>query len=379
MKRAMVVVFFVLAGSWLSPGSATESIRIGAFLAVTGSASFLGEPQSKTLKLYVDKINADGGVLGRRLDLTTYDTQGDARQALTFVRRLIEEDKVDFLIGGTTTGETMAVAPIVEQSSIPLISLAGGNVVVEPVKKWIFKTAGSDRMAVQRVYQDMKQRKFVTIGVLSGAGGFDQSCLVEAKALASKYGIAIVAEEKYATADADMMPQLTRLSAANPDAVLSCGFGSPTVLSVRNYRQLRIKAPLYFTHGVGSQQFVDGAQGAANGVRVPVAAILVWDQLPADDVQGPVVRRYFEQYSKAYGQPPSAFGGFAYDALFMMVDAIKRARSSERAAVRDQIEQTAGFVGIDGIFNLTPMDHMGLTSSGFRMSEIQGNAWKLIP
>src|SRR5512134_466454 len=134
--------------------SQTQPIRVGAFLSVTGPAAFLGDPEQKTLELYVEKLNAAGGLLGRRLELVAYDSAGDAEKARTFAKRLIEQDKVDVIVGGSTTGETMAVVPLVEQAQIPFISLAGAVVIVEPVKKWVFKMPHSDRMAVEKSYED---------------------------------------------------------------------------------------------------------------------------------------------------------------------------------------------------------------------------------
>ena len=154
---------------------AQEPIRIGSFLSVTGPAAFLGDPEQKTLELYVEKINAAGGVLGRKLALTVYDSGGDAEKARAFAKRLIEQDKVDLIIGGSTTGETMAVVPLVEQAQIPFISLAGAVVIVEPVKKWVFKTPHSDRQACERIFGDMKARGLSKVALISGAGGFDKS------------------------------------------------------------------------------------------------------------------------------------------------------------------------------------------------------------
>lgn len=368
----------VIATAFISQAHAADPIKIGAFLSITGGASFLGDPQAKTLKLYVEKINSAGGVLGRKLELITYDSQGDAKQAVTFVRRLLEDDKVDFIIGGSTTGATMAVVPMIEQAGVPFFSMAGASVVVEPTKKWVFKTAGTDRMAVDRIFTDMAKRGFKNIALIAGSGGFDQSCRTEAKALANKHRISIVADETYAPSDTDMTPQFTRINSAKPAAILSCGFGAPTVISVRNYKQLALTMPLYFTHGVGSQQFVDGAGGAADGIRVTVSAVLVADDLPEDDPQRKVVRNYAKEYKAAFNEEPAAFGGFAYDALFMTLDAIKRAGSADKAKVRDEIEKTKKFVGLDGVFSMSATDHMGLGPDAFKLTEIKAGEWKLL-
>jgi branched-chain amino acid transport system substrate-binding protein len=377
-KKFAGIAYAAIAAGFMSQAQAADPIKVGAFLSITGGASFLGDPQAKTLKLYVEKINAAGGVLGRKLELITYDSQGDAKQAVTFVRRLLEDDRVDFIIGGSTTGETMAVVPMIEQAGVPFFSMAGASVVVEPTKRWVFKTAGSDRMAVNRIFFDMAKRGFKDVALIAGSGGFDQSCRTEAKAIASKQGISLVADETYAPNDTDMTPQFTRINSAKAAAILSCGFGAPTVITVRNYKQLALTMPFYFTHGVGSQQFVDGAGGAADGVRVTVSAVLAADELSDDDPQRHVVRNYAKDYKAAFNDKPAAFGGFAYDALFMTLEAIKRAGSTDKAKVRDEIEKTKEFVGLNGIFSMNAADHMGLLPEAFKLTEIKAGEWKLL-
>jgi branched-chain amino acid transport system substrate-binding protein len=373
-----------LAALTAAPALAQQPpIRIGSFVAATGPASFLGAPEQNTLRLYVDRINREGGVLGRQLQLFIYDTGGDPRQAVSFTRRLIEQDRVDIIVGGSTTGETMAVVPIVTEAQIPLISLAGANVVVNPVaeRRWIFKTPHSDTMAVQKIYEDMKRDNLARAAILGGSGGFDQSCRAEARRLAPEYGITIVADETYGATDTDMTPQLTRIrNAQGVQAIVGCGFGAPTVITARNYRQLGMQSiRFYFNHGVGSQEFIDQSQGGAEGMRVPVAAMLVADQLPANDPQRAVALAYIEAYRAAYpGQAISTFGGHAYDGLMIAVEAMRRAGSTDRERVRAEIENTRNFIGVDGIFNMSASDHMGLDLRSFKMVEVRNGRWHLL-
>lgn len=357
---------------------AAEPIRIGSFLAVTGPATFLGEPERKTLELYVERINEAGGVLGRPLELVVYDTGSEAKNAVTFTKRLLEQDKVDVLIGGTTTGETMAVVKLVEDAQKPFISLAGAQVIVEPVKPWIFKTPHSDAMAVGKVYTDMTKEAIKEIGLIAGSGGFDKSCTEQAVKLAPESGIAIKANEQYGRDDTDTTPQLTKIRSAGVQAVLFCGFGAPATIVTRNFAQLGMTARLYHSHGSCSAQMIAGSGGAAEGVRLPCAALLVADQLPESDPQKKVALEYAEAYRKAYDEPVSTFGGHAYDALHLYVDAVKRAGSTEPAKVRAALESTRSFVGVDGIFNITPQDHMGLGLESFKMVEVRGGGWKYL-
>src|SRR5450631_3932414 len=273
----------IFAGVFACSGTANaqEPIRIGAFLSVTGPAAFLGDPEQKTLEMYVERINASGGVAGRKLQLIVYDDSGDADKARTFAKRLIEQDKVDAIVGGSTTGATMAAIPLVEQAQIPFVSLAGAVVIIEPVKKWVFKTPHTDRMACEKVFVDLQSRKLSKVALISGAGGFDKSMRAECLKVAAKYGVEVVADETYGAGDTDMTAQLTKIRASGAQAVLNAGFGQGPAIVTRNFRQVGLALPLYQSHGVASKEYIKLSGPAAEGVRLPAAALLV-PELMAD-------------------------------------------------------------------------------------------------
>ncbi len=367
-------------GLGVSQVAADEPIRIGSFLSASGPASFLGDPQRKTLRLYVDRINEEGGVLGRPLEFTYYDDHGASDQARTFARRLIARDRSDIIIGGSTTGATMAAVELIERLEVPFISLAGAVVVVEPVKKWVFKTPETDRMAAEQVFADMQRRGISKIGLISGTGGFGASGRQQSHAVAADYGIEIIEDETYAPDDTDMTPQLTRIR-SNPEveAILNFDFGQAPAIVTRNYAALGIDRPLYQSHGVASESYLELAGAAAEGVRLPVSPILVADLLPDDDPQKAPTMAFRETYREAHGETPSAFAGYAYDALMLAVDAIERAGTTDPHAVRDALEQTTDFQGVTGTFNMSPEDHMGLDiETSFRMVEVRNGTWQLI-
>ncbi len=377
--RRIAITALTLAGVFFSAASlAQEPIRIGSFLSVTGPAAFLGDPELKTLELYVDRINAEGGVLGRKLQLVAYDDGGDAEKARTFAKRLIEQDKVDIIVGGSTTGTTMSAVPLVEQAGTPFISLAGAVVIVEPVKKWVFKTPHTDRMACEKIFVDLQLRKLNKAAMISGSGGFDKSMRAECLKVASKYAVEIVADETYGATDTDMTTQLTKIKGSGAQAVLNAGFGQGPAIVTRNYRQVGVTLPLYQSHGVASQEFIKLAGPAANGVRLPAAALLVSELLANGDPQKPVVVSYRKAYEDKFKSDVSTFGGHAYDGLMLAVQAIKTAGSTDKAKVRDALENTKAYVGTGGVVNMSANDHMGLDLSAFRMLEIKDGNWSLV-
>ena len=359
---------------------ADEPIRIGSFLSTSGPASYLGDPQRRTLALFVDRINEQGGVLGRQLEWRYYDDHGEAGQARTYARRLVAQDNSHILIGGTTTGTTMAAVDMVERMEVPLISLAGAVVVVEPVKKWVFKTPETDRMAAEQVFADMQRRGISRIGLISGTGGFGASGREQARAVAPEFGIEIVEDETYAPSDTDMTSQLTRIRGNDQvEAIFNFDFGQAPAIVTRNYANLGIDRPLYQSHGVASEDFLELAGAAAEGIRLPVSPILVADLLPDEDPQKEPAIRYRDIYRESEGSNPSAFAGYAYDALMLAIDAIERAGTTDPAAVRDALEETSGFQGVTGTYEMSPEDHMGLDiETSFRMVEVRDGTWQLI-
>jgi len=373
----------LVAGATLVLGAfaamAADPIKIGSVLSVTGPAAFLGDPELKTLQMYVDDINKKGGVIGRPLQLVHYDDGSDANKANGFAKRLLDDDKVDILVGGTTTGSTMSMAPLAEKSGTPFISLAGAVVIIEPVKKHVFKTPHTDRMAAEKVFEDMKKRGITKVALLSETSGFGASGKKETEGVAAKYGITLVANETYGPKDTDMSPQLTKIKGTpGVQAVFVFGLGQGPAIVTKNYKQLGITLPLYQSHGVASDEFLKLAGPAAEGVRLPSPAQLIPTKLPANDPQKPVVTAYENAYKAAYKQDVSTFGGYAYDGLMLAVDAIKRANSTDKAKVRDALEATKGFVATSGTFNMSPTDHMGLDLSAFRMLEVKGGDWVIV-
>jgi branched-chain amino acid transport system substrate-binding protein len=330
--------------------------------------------------MYVDDINAKGGVNGQKLQLIVYDDAANPNSAKTFATRLIEEDKVVAMVGGSTTGATLAMIPVFEDAQVPFISLAGAIQIVEPVRKWVFKTPHTDKMACQKIFADLQKRNLTSVALISGTDAFGKSMRDQCVAEAPKDSIKIAHEETYGPRDSDMTPQLTNIrNTAGVQAVVNPGFGQGPAIVTRNYKQLGITLPLYESHGVASKQYIELAGPAAEGVRLPAAALLIADKLPASDPQKPVVVNYTKEYEQKTGQPVSTFGGHAYDGLMILVEAMKRAKSTEPAKVRDEIEKSKGYIGTGGVVNMSPSDHMGLDLSAFHMLEIKNGDWTLVP
>lgn len=378
--KAALVAMAVAGAAMGSVSLAHAEIRIGSTVSATGFAAYLGEPEARTLKMLVDEINGKGGIDGEKINLISYDDGGDPNKARTFATRLVEDDEVVAIIGGTTTGTTMAVMPVAEEGEVPFISLAGAIEIIKPVRPYTFKTPHTDRMACGKIFEDMKARGITRIGMISGSDSFGSSMRKQCLDLVKNYGIEVLGDEVFGPTDADMTPQLTNLkNRKGVQAVLCLGLGSGPAIVTRNFAQLAVGLPLYQSHGVASDAFIElSGKKAAEGIRLPGTPLLVADLLPQKDPQRPVVQNYKKQYETATGKPVSTFGGYAHDALHLVVEAIRRAKDTDPVKIRDEIEKTSGHVGTTGRFTMSADDHLGLDLSAFRMLEIRDGKWTLV-
>ncbi|MBT1071545.1 ABC transporter substrate-binding protein [Pelotalea chapellei] len=356
---------------------AAAPIKIGALFAVTGPAAFLGEPERNTAKMVIEEINRAGGVKGRKLELVVYDTAGDATKAVQLATKLIKNDKVSAIIGPSTTGESMAVIPVVEKERIPLISCSAGSKITDPVKKWVFKTAQNDALAVGRIYEQLQKQKLTVVALLTVSDGFGASGREQLKAQAGKYGITIVSDDTYGPKDTDMTAQLTKIRGSRAQAIICWGTNPGPAVIAKNAHQLGIKTPLYMSHGVSSKKFIQLAGDAAEGIRLPSGKVLVADLLPNSDSQKKSLLEFVKDYQKHYKAEGDHFGGHAWDAVMLLKNAIERGGDSP-ASIREKLEKTTQFHGVGGTFTYSANDHAGLGKDAFVLVEVRNKDWVIV-
>lgn len=376
-KWAVVTAVFLVSMVMATAAMAAGTIKIGGLFAVTGPASFLGEPEKKTLEMLVKGINSKGGINGMKLEAVIYDTGGDATKAVQLATKLIKNDQVSVIIGPSTTGESMALIPLVEKEHIPLVSCAAGIKITEPVKKWVFKTPANDHVAAEKILNHMQRNKQKNIALLTVTDGFGSSGREQLKSIAAKKGCTIVADEVYGPKDTDMTAQLTKIRGTKADAIICWGTNPGPAVITKNVRQLGIKTPLYMSHGVASKKYIELAgTDAAEGVLLPAGKLAVHDSFPKNDPQARLLADYDQSYKKAYGVEASTFGGYAYDAFLLVTGAIKKV-GPKPEQIRSGIEQATKLVSVSGIFNMSAKDHNGLELSAFEMVRITRGDWAL--
>ena len=360
-----------------------ESYKVGAVFSVTGGASFLGDPEKKTAQMVADAINEAGGINGHKLELIVYDDEGDSTKANLAVKKLITQDDVIAVIGPSTSGNSMAVVPLAAEHKTPLISAAASFKIVTDEetgkqREWVFKVPQSDSMAVEAIYTHLKKRGLDKVAIMSATSGFGASGRGELIRIAPDYGMNIVADEKYGPKDTDMTTQLTKIKGTDAQAIINWTVGPAQVVVLRNWKDLGMDSiTFYQSHGFGSRQNIELAAGAAEGVFAPLGACNTPEALPDDHPQKAVTMAYNANYMATYNEPVSSFGGHAWDALYLVADALK-AVGADKAAIRDYLENRKGFVGQHGVFNFSPEDHNGLAlQDAFNMIVVKDGDWAI--
>ena len=349
--------------------TAFAEIRLGALLAVTGGASFLGNPEKQTLEMMVEQINAAGGIKGEKIKLFVYDTQGREDRAINYVNRLAQKDKVLAIIGPSTTGESLAIKKRVSGFKIPLISCAASAKIVTPANLYVYKTPQSDTHIAERLFSYMAANGKKTVGLISVQNGFGATGRVAAIATAKKFGIEIVADEKYMDKDKDVTVQLSNIKAKNPDAVLCWAAGGSPAIVARNAAQLGMKN-VFMTHGVASQKFIGLAGDAANGIKLAAGRIVVADKLADSDRYKALLMKYKTDFESKFNSKVSSFGGHAYDAITLFKAAYAKS-GNDRTKLATELQNLTGILGTAGEFNITKDDHNGLSKEAAIMLEIK--------
>lgn len=358
-----------------------EPYKVGAVFSVTGRTSFLGEPEKKTAVMIAEAINKVGGINGHPLELVVYDDESDETKAVLAVKRLLKKDKVPVIIGPSLSGNTLAVVKVMNDAKVPLVSCAASNKIVTPVvdRHWIFKVPQSDTHAVEKIYDYLLKNGINKIAIMSVSTGFGASGREELLRLAPQVGIEILADERYGPKDTDITAQLTRIRGTDAQAIVNWSVGPTQVLAVKNWHDLGMtKMPFYQSHGFGSRKNITLAAGAAEGVLCPLGRVNIPNLVPADNPQKKIIEIYNKAYQEKYSEPVSSFGGHGWDALNLVIDALK-AVGPDSAKIRDYIETRTNFIGQHGVFNFSPTDHNGLTKEAFEMVVVKDGDWALAP
>ena len=401
-QKAKLLVLLVLAGTvmWLvgcpkpqvqpvdmpppieeppMPEPLGEPIKIGAIFSVTGPAAPLGVPEKETVDLLVEKINSSGGVNGRPLEVIVKDDKSKPAETALAAKDLVETEQVVAIIGPSQSLCTMAIVPFCQEQEVPLVACAAAGPITNPVaeRKWVFAVPQTDILAVAKIVEYLKANDIKKVATIYVSNKFGESGQAQLEKQLGDAGVELLASETFGGEDTDMTAQIREIKETSPEAVICWGRNPGPATVAKNMKALGLDVPLLQSHGVANRKFIELAGDAANGVMLPAGRLIVVDEVADDDAQKEVLSSYADDFTAAYDKPADAFGGYAYDALTIVVQALERAGSTERAALRDAIEDTKEYVGTAGVFSYSPEDHNGLTLDAFVWVKIVDGNWKL--
>ncbi len=359
-------------------GDEKEPYVIGAVLSLTGTYAGLGQPEKQAIELEVERINGSGGIDGHELVVILEDDATDPAQAAAAAARLIEQEEVLAIIGATGTGQTMAIRNEIDRAHVPQISMAGGSIVTDELHPFVFQTPWPNRIVVPFTLKALKARGLTRIALISDSGGYGRDGHDVIVKHAGTYGVTIVADEVFNPGDTDVTAQLTKIRAAEPDAVLMWNAGKEAALVAQTMRRLGMRQPLIGSPGNGRKEFIEGAREAAEGFRFAAGRILVPEVYGEDTEAYRVATDFITRFERRYGKRPDIFAGHAYDALAVVVDALDRLDGEVTpVALRDAIERTSALVGVGGTLTYAASDHNGLTEDELVLYRIDDGAWVL--
>lgn len=358
-------------------------LKIGVIASSTGVTAIVGIPQKNTVALLPAEI------AGQKVEYIVLDDTSDPTHAVTNVKKLLSEHKVDALIGPTTTPAALAMLDFVAESKTPLLTTVGSSALVQPMdekKKWVFKTTQNDDLIAEAVIEHMTKTGVKTIGFIGFNDPYGENWFKVFSPMAEKAGLKIIANERFTRTDQSVTGQALKLLAAKPDAVFIAATGGPAVLPQTTLLEKGYKGKLYQTHGVATNDFIRLGGAKVEGTLMAGGPMLVANDLPAANPIKAVAQGYIKDYEAKYGAgTTSTFGANTFDAGLLLgkaiPEALKKAKPGTpefRAALRDALEATKEVVGAQGVFTMTPQNHNGMDARARVMMTVKGGKWTLV-
>jgi branched-chain amino acid transport system substrate-binding protein len=382
MKTKFTAALLPALVSLAFAGTAHAQIKVGVVLSTTGPAASMGIAQKNTIALLPKQV------AGKSVEYIVLDDASDTTSAVKNTRKLVSENKVDLIIGSTTTPNSMAMEDIAAESGTPMITMAASAVLVDPMdakRKWAFKTPQNDAQMASAIVEHMAANGIKTVSFIGFSDSYGEGWYREFAKQAEAHKITIVANERFARNDTSVTGQVLKMIAARPDAMLVAGAGTPAALPQKTLKERGYKGSIYQTHGAANSDFLRVCGKDCEGTFLPAGPMLVAEQLPDTSPVKQSGMAYKSAYEKAYGPGSVAtFGGHTWDAGLLLANAVPAALKAGqpgtaefRKGLRDAIETTKDVTGAHGIFNLTPTDHVGLDQRSRVMVRIAGGKWQL--
>jgi branched-chain amino acid transport system substrate-binding protein len=371
----LVAATFGLAGCGKKTVDSSKSVyKIGAVLSLSGPAAPLGQPEQRALQMMEEQLNAGEGVNGHKVQFIIIDDQSDPAKAKEAITKLINQEGVAAVIGSSSTGATLAMAPVAESSKVTQVCCAAGTKITDPVQKYVFRTPPTDSMAIDRVLLYLTAQKISKIAILHDQNAFGTGGADELSAKAPKSGVTVVARESYGSTDTDMTAQLTKIKGTPAQAVVVWGTNPGPASIAKNMQQLGMTIPFIGSHGIANKKFIELAGAAANGVAFPAGRMLIPSSIPEGSEWRNVVDKFITDYKTKFNLDADTFAGHGWDAGLIFTEAMKTA-GSDKTLIQSTVQATKGLTGIGGVFTYSPTNHNGLKVSDLIMVKIENGNW----
>lgn len=360
-----------------SGGSQGGAIKVGTLLSVTGPAANLGDKMRKGLQLAIDEINGAGGIDGRKIDWTFYDPAGDTSKAAAQTRKLLTTDHVDVVVGGgSQSGIALAMGQQTAANGTLFMATEGAKEIVAPASEHplTFKSTFNDNVMIERTIAFWKARGITKVGFMPDTSGFGQSAKTAMEALAPAAGIS-VSTEAFDPGATDLTPQISKLLANEPQALLAWTTTPAGVVFLKNAKQLVGDRNILLEHGFGfvDDRYMTQAGAASVGTILSSPKLPVGDLLPAADPQKATIAKFVADFKAKYNEEPNVYAGQTYDAMKLVAQAIKQAGTTDGKAVAKALEGITNYVGVTGQFAYSNSDHSGLTAKSVAMIDWDGS------
>jgi branched-chain amino acid transport system substrate-binding protein len=363
--------------------AALADINVGVTVSATGPAASLGIPEKNTIELLPKTI------AGQKVNYIVLDDASDTTTAVKNAKKLIAENKVDVVVGSTTSPNSLAMIDVAAEGETPMIAMAASARIVEPVddkKKWVFKVAQNDAHMATAIVEHMTSNGVTTVAYIGFSDAYGEGWWNEFSKIAEARKIKLVGNERFNRTDTSVTGQVLKILAAKPDAVLIGGAGTPAALPQKTLKEKGYKGVIYQTHGVANADFLRICGKDCEGTFLPAGPVLVAAQLPNDNPAKKPATEYVAKYEAAHGKGSvSTFGAHAWDAAQLLNAAVpvalKKAPPGSkefRAALRDALEGVKNLPVAHGVVNMSPQDHIGFDQRARVMVQIENGAWKLI-
>ena len=362
--------------------AAFGQVKVGLMVSATGPTSAIGIPQKNTGDLLPKKIG------DATVEYIQLEDGGDTTRAVQNVKKLIQENNIDALIGPSTTPNALAILDFIADAKVPMMATVGTSSVVEPLdakKRWVFKTTQNDDIIASALLKHMVKNGVKTIGFIGFNDPYGENWYKVFGAMAEKAGITIVANERYARNDQSTTGQVLKLMAAKPDAVLIAAVGGPAVLPQATLYDQGYKGRIYQTHAVATDDFIKLGREKVEGTVLAAGPMLVIDEIPDSNPTKKVAQAYIAAYEKQFGTRPATFGANTWDGGILLERAIptalkagKPGTEAFRSALRDAVEKEREIVGTQGVFNMSATNHNGMDDRARVLIVIKDGKFRLL-